>query len=244
MDAILCTPVLDREMRRSIRGPAVHFSGASWSCFSNDSSATSGASHSEKVARIADNGTNEPLATKSAPRLRICASVSTTSASYSCLRIWFNAAHRAERYCEGDFEREDVIDFMTRYLCAILQRDSRQSRSPGWRRGTRAGSIEWSVGKSEEEWPASTRRISAIIRGYLRERDGNGRRNLLSMRSDMRGRTYKSKVPDPQMLSPSPLSLAARRLSLTARLFSSSAMVSRVFTLLLFSSASPPHHPP
>jgi hypothetical protein len=38
------------------------------------------------------------------------------------LGVWFNAAHRAERYCGGDFERGGVIDFTTQYLCVILER--------------------------------------------------------------------------------------------------------------------------
>ena len=64
MDAVLWVLVLDREIDGSIGGPAFCFSAVLSSSFIRDSNATSGASHSERVARMMDNGTNEPLATE------------------------------------------------------------------------------------------------------------------------------------------------------------------------------------
>jgi hypothetical protein len=60
------------------------------------------------------------------------------------LGVWFNAAHRAERYCGGDFERGGVIDSTTRYLFVILERFETVAFA-GAEEGMRAGSIEWSL---------------------------------------------------------------------------------------------------
>ena len=70
----------------------------SWAC--NTSTRVSrdarGASHSAKAARKDDKGTNDPLATRLLSLFRTFASVSTTSTSYSSLRIWLSVAQRAE----------------------------------------------------------------------------------------------------------------------------------------------------
>lgn len=104
ISATRCTPVRDRANSMSINGPGCQcLISVSWS--TKDSRAASGASHSAKVARRAESGTNEPDARYAGSRERTFDSVVITKDSYSSLRICDRAAHKAQIY------REEPEDF-------------------------------------------------------------------------------------------------------------------------------------
>lgn len=92
-------------------GPGGHVSRASNSS-NKDTKAQKGVSHGAKMVRIAERGTNDPLATSSGSRCRTLASVDNTSASYSSVSRLSSVALRARMYLEDDaeaFSQESLI---------------------------------------------------------------------------------------------------------------------------------------
>src|ERR1700678_3057027 len=77
--------------------------------------------------------------------------------------MWFKVAHRAQIYRDGERDRFRHDDLIFLYRKAIRARDSRLCCSPGCNNGDMAKLRVCPVGNKEDEWPARTRRTSAIM---------------------------------------------------------------------------------
>jgi hypothetical protein len=101
--------------------------------------AARGESQLEKVARMEDKGTNEPLATRLASLRRTLDSVSMIKVSYSSRNIRSRVELRAVMYLEREWDSFAHDVFILRYRKAMRPRDSMHCFSPGCRSGAKDG---------------------------------------------------------------------------------------------------------